>query len=102
MTEPTNRRDTIRLAAAQIRERAGQATPGRRTSFFGQIRRADGRPLMLTTTAGDYGDAVHLAPWTPELTELVADLLDAADEWSGEPGFEAAHALAAAYLGPQQ
>jgi hypothetical protein len=100
--------ETLRTAARLMRERAEAATPGPWSSFFGRVRLDDGRDLFLTTTAGGYADAAHIASWHPAVALAVADWLDIAaghqevyeQEACGSPFlFGAALPVAHAYLG---
>lgn len=114
-----NPAETLRRAAALMRERAEAATPGPwrpvaglwRTETFAAVIGPKGVPddagtwLMATGrgAASQEADADHAASWHPLVALAVADCLDAAaTAWeTGDVGWGEALAVARAYLGQE-
>lgn len=73
--------DTLRTAAAMIRERAQSATPGPWLDLnWGDriIRDHDGPvEYVVDEPMSHAGNAWHIATWSPDRTLIVAELLDA-------------------------
>ena len=105
--------ETLRRAAALMRERAEAATPGPWSNRRGPgehiVRHDSGAPLANTNTRADRR---HIASWHPVVALAVADWMEAlvrAVERSGvahypEPAsiHDAALAVARAYLGESE
>lgn len=94
--------DTLRRAAALMRERAEAATPGPwEVDHFGHgVRERSGRGLASAHNA-KCEVAAHIASWHPAVAMAVAEWLEvtARDVGTSSLAFHAATAAATAYLG---